>query len=301
MLIRKGSSGQSVKELQLALKTLGYKPGSSDGVFGEKTEDAVIEFQLGHSLLADGIAGPVTIDMINSRLVSLGKGSFRIDKDSNDLKPLTLPPFVTQKVPADKFADGYSSFVLREDVCQRYLEVRNEVIALGGILTSAGGLRYLSEGGGAARSMASFHYVGRALDLALPSGMQDPVTDPYVIVPDSEGRWVVWCRTKNTNVATRELSAYVHNHTRVSVTDCFFNLTEIFNKHGFKNIAPRKIFFSKNLYVAAEWWHFQDETGLEVGVDTFGQQLLKIYKGIDARKFIYWNDVKDYRFGIEWK
>ncbi|MFV0541058.1 MAG: TIGR02594 family protein [Aestuariibaculum sp.] len=43
--IRKGSRGSHVVTLQNALKILGYNPGTSDGVFGPKTETAIKQLQ----------------------------------------------------------------------------------------------------------------------------------------------------------------------------------------------------------------------------------------------------------------
>jgi len=59
-LIKKGSKGQAVKTLQGYLYQLGYNPGSTDGIFGPKTEKAVKAFQRDYDLVIDGIVGPAT-------------------------------------------------------------------------------------------------------------------------------------------------------------------------------------------------------------------------------------------------
>jgi peptidoglycan hydrolase-like protein with peptidoglycan-binding domain len=59
-LIKKGSTGQPVKDFQQGLKDLGYDPGPVDGVFGTKTENAVKQFQSDKGITADGIVGPIT-------------------------------------------------------------------------------------------------------------------------------------------------------------------------------------------------------------------------------------------------
>jgi len=59
-VLRPGSSGQAVRELQQALKGLGYDPGSIDGQFGARTEAAVKAFQRARGIAADGIVGDVT-------------------------------------------------------------------------------------------------------------------------------------------------------------------------------------------------------------------------------------------------
>jgi peptidoglycan hydrolase-like protein with peptidoglycan-binding domain len=59
--LRTGSRGPEVEALQDLLSERGYAPGSSDGVFGEKTRLAVIAFQGDEGLTADGIVGSATM------------------------------------------------------------------------------------------------------------------------------------------------------------------------------------------------------------------------------------------------
>ena len=60
--LRKGSRGETVKELQEVLERKGYSVGSCgiDGKFGKDTLAAVKAFQKDHGLRMDGIVGPVT-------------------------------------------------------------------------------------------------------------------------------------------------------------------------------------------------------------------------------------------------
>ncbi len=53
--------GKDVKRLQQRLTDLGYLPGPIDGVFSERTYNAVIAFQKVNGLHRDGIAGPNTL------------------------------------------------------------------------------------------------------------------------------------------------------------------------------------------------------------------------------------------------
>ncbi|MEL6163146.1 MAG: peptidoglycan-binding protein [Cyanobacteria bacterium J06628_3] len=64
--LRIGSAGEDVKLLQTQLKKLGYYDGIPDGQFGESTRDAVIEFQLKKKVLADGIVGNQTNELIKA-------------------------------------------------------------------------------------------------------------------------------------------------------------------------------------------------------------------------------------------
>lgn len=58
--LKKGSKGQAVKDLQEALKALGFSPGKVDGLFGTATEKAVKAFQASVGIDVDGIVGRVT-------------------------------------------------------------------------------------------------------------------------------------------------------------------------------------------------------------------------------------------------
>jgi len=64
--LRIGSTGEDVKLLQTQLKKLGYYNGIADGQFGESTRDAVIEFQLKEKVLADGVVGEQTNQLIKT-------------------------------------------------------------------------------------------------------------------------------------------------------------------------------------------------------------------------------------------
>lgn len=59
-VLRQGSSGGEVKEVQRRLKLWGYYNGSVDGVFGAGTRNAVISFQKKNGLTADGVVGKAT-------------------------------------------------------------------------------------------------------------------------------------------------------------------------------------------------------------------------------------------------
>lgn len=62
-LYRKGSRGEVVKQIQVALHLL------PDGIFGPLTEEAVMEFQKTNGLVVDGIVGPATLaKLIPARL-----------------------------------------------------------------------------------------------------------------------------------------------------------------------------------------------------------------------------------------
>lgn len=59
-ILREGSSGSAVIDLQQRLQRAGFSPGSIDGSFGPATKAAVIAFQRAKGLSADGVVGPAT-------------------------------------------------------------------------------------------------------------------------------------------------------------------------------------------------------------------------------------------------
>lgn len=63
--LRRTSRSGYVRRLQKALAALGYDPGSADGRFGEKTENAVRLYQTVRGLTSDGVAGRATLKQIN--------------------------------------------------------------------------------------------------------------------------------------------------------------------------------------------------------------------------------------------
>lgn len=67
----KGDGGPRVRQLQEALVALGYRPGSPDGFFGDRTAAAVGGFQRDHGLAANGRADAATVEALNHALDDL--------------------------------------------------------------------------------------------------------------------------------------------------------------------------------------------------------------------------------------
>ena len=63
-VLKQGSSGGEVKELQRRLKEWGYYTGEVDGIYGAGTVQAVKLFQQKNGLTADGIAGRATFEAL---------------------------------------------------------------------------------------------------------------------------------------------------------------------------------------------------------------------------------------------
>lgn len=66
--LKVGSRGTAVTSLQKNLTELGYNTKGTDGIFGNNTKTAVVEFQKAYGLTADGMVGKETQNQINKSL-----------------------------------------------------------------------------------------------------------------------------------------------------------------------------------------------------------------------------------------
>ena len=314
MVLKKGSAGDDVRRLQQGLTVLGFPCGEPDGDYGQKTADAVREFQSSHSLNIDGEAGTFVLQAYNIALRNIGTTAFLVGEDTPAM-PAPAGLLAWTKCPADKYADGYGNTTLRSDVAEAYNALYADVQSLGGMVTSAGGRRDLATTAGANQSKLSFHYVGRAFDMAISSGLRNPTTDPFVLMPDGR-KWIVWGRSRATPAdliprcqalgikggSMVLTAAYMTGKAQkiMTVHAPLFNFTELARKHGFERISSRSSFVQNGDVMGAEWWHFEWETGMVEGQTTFGEELGKVYSPADCQRYVYWNEVKDARFKVEW-
>jgi peptidoglycan hydrolase-like protein with peptidoglycan-binding domain len=194
---------------------------------------------------------------------------------------------------ADKYRDGYSQIQLRKDLVDSYTAALQHVHALGGLLTSSGAIRDLTERATAGRSTTSLHYTGRALDLFIYSGMQGS-EDPYLVTraggTDANPEWEVFCVSKApltasplfdpSLIAERDVECVrwvrgVGSRTFVRRAVCF-SLTDVMARHGWAPIPARGAW--KGDYLSCEWWHFQNAAGLVDNASTFGEQLRQVWR-----------------------
>lgn len=294
-MIKNGSKGELVKNLQEALSKLGYKVGKIDGIFGDKTENAVVEFQEAHNLYADGIVGENTEKELRKALeVELDEQILPFSTHDIEHKLMAW-----ERVPADQYRDGYDRFFLREDAAKAYLNVREKVTEAGGVLTSSGARRSLNAHVSPSRSATSFHYTGLALDLFVGSGMEDTKNNPFIVISEGDRYWRVFVKAEGGTEIELDAITYGSRKSPKPVSGKFIDVTELFENEGFKRIRARRSFFNGGTWLGAEWWHFQYEKGLQKGVSTFGDELLKVYTENQLRETPPWK-YRNRVFGVNW-
>ena len=95
-LLREGSIGALVVQLQLALKARAFYKGSIDGLYGAGLRDAVKAFQLAYGLVQDGDAGEDTQRLLYEGVVPSGT---KVASPTPEATPITT--FVTVTAPPD--------------------------------------------------------------------------------------------------------------------------------------------------------------------------------------------------------
>ena len=115
--IRRGtgltSAGGSrrVREVQRALRRLGYRPGPADGRFGPRTEAAVRWFQIKHGIPAVGAVGAGTLTHLRERTgprATAAEPGSRIARPATTgepVQPLPLPPAPATRTLRPRAAD----------------------------------------------------------------------------------------------------------------------------------------------------------------------------------------------------
>ncbi|MGX9432107.1 MULTISPECIES: peptidoglycan-binding protein [Bradyrhizobium] len=99
--LRRGNGGAGVEALQRALAQLGHSPGEIDGRFGAATEKAVLAFQSGAGLAADGVVGPRTKAGIAA---ALGGKIAPLPTPPAPIPPAPTPP---APLPVDEDLDAF--------------------------------------------------------------------------------------------------------------------------------------------------------------------------------------------------
>lgn len=295
-----------------------------DGLYGPRTESAVLAFQEYEGVLADGIVGPQTMEALENayarRQVELSSPGFLFEDLDDRVATTEQLEDMQQRIPLvrvnmDAWGEGYGRITMRADAARSLEAVREVLHAHGALLTTSGGIRSLNANVSANRSATSMHYIGRAVDLFVYSGMNETETDPYVVRPRAAdplgnetpgpGRyWTVYARCEKDGPLSEERAfddavTYRNRKSGVSCSGRFLNLTKLFQDNNFRAIRARSTFLRGGSWLGAEWWHFQYEKGLVKGVSTFGGELLRTFPRSTVEGTAPWK-FRDRIFGETW-
>lgn len=140
-ILKKGSKGPFVTELQQNLNTLGFGPLVDDGDFGAKTEAAVKAFQAKAGLETDGWAGPRTLDAIGKALKE------REMKPKLKAAEESVPPKAVEEVKSQsnvaQLLSGAGGAVATAVTAALSADWKTVAIVAGFTLVFAGGLYFL--------------------------------------------------------------------------------------------------------------------------------------------------------------
>lgn len=104
-----GMRGEEVKELQQALINLGYLKGTADGIYGNKTENAVRAFQRKNKLSCDGLAGAKTRALIMDRASASSSAPAAEQKETAAPAPDTADASSPSSSPSSSSSSASSS------------------------------------------------------------------------------------------------------------------------------------------------------------------------------------------------
>lgn len=230
---------------------------------------------------------------------------------------IELNPLTVNGRPSGSSSRGARSFDVSARISSSLRAVRKDVEERGGMLASSGGLRALNADVTGNRSATSFHYAGLAVDLFTLSGTLNPTdelppdrqaalgrryVDQYVVQLDGESDrggflWRVWCRSSNpdhVDVQNGAISACRFNDSHafeddIHVDGPLFDLTAVFERHGFKRIPGRGPWQTNSQepkvlsrFDYMEWWHFEFSDHLQRNQTRFGEVLLEIHQPKDV-------------------
>ena len=150
MQYSKGSKATIIKEIQTALKQLGYYHSSIDGDFGSGTERAVMTYQKDNGLIPDGVVGKNTAAHLGVQMGLKETNQFKLSKHCYERLVGIHPDLVK--------------------IVERAIKISGIEFKVGeGIRTLARQKELMAKG--ATQTMNSRHLTGHAVDLhAYPQG-----------------------------------------------------------------------------------------------------------------------------------
>jgi putative chitinase len=153
-ILKEGSTGDQVLELQSKLKSLGFDTGTVDGDFGPKTTAAVSAFQKSKGLSIDGVAGPKTLAAMQLVLSTpdsdpeIASQPGPVTPQSSTQNGNVTPELVSQMFPFTPIANIRTNlpFVLAALNADALGDKDMLLMALGTIRAETGSFKPISEG-----------------------------------------------------------------------------------------------------------------------------------------------------------
>lgn len=220
-MLRRGSRGAPVIELQKRLSALGFNSGAADGIFGSRTESAVRAFQRSQRITVDGIVGPQTW----SRLYGPTPSPAPAPPPGQTSATWKLPPEIqaagdAQTVRYDSplpWANGANCTGTFTDGA---VELRRYIMATFGVHEIYG---YDCRANSATPSQTSVHGVGRALDIMIPpvggranSAAGDPIANWLVQNAAKIGvQYIIWNRVQWSGGRIPHVAVYTPSNPHI--------------------------------------------------------------------------------------
>ena len=132
---KKGSTGETVRQIQQKLKNWGYYSGSVDGIYGSKTVEAVKYFQRTNGLTVDGKCGPQTL-----KALGMSSGSTTTSSSSGDVDLLA------RLISAEARGEPYTGQVAVGAVVLNRVESPSFPNSISGVIYQSGAFTCLSDG-----------------------------------------------------------------------------------------------------------------------------------------------------------
>ncbi len=129
VVLKEGSKGDEVKDLQRALKNRGYFSNSITGYYGENTAAAVMAFQSANGLKADGVAGPATQTLLFNTQSTSAYATLEYGDSGSAVKNMQYA--LKELGYYDGSVNGYYSSTTRDAV--RAFQIQNDITPVNGV------------------------------------------------------------------------------------------------------------------------------------------------------------------------
>ncbi len=143
--LKRGDRGDLVITLQKKLKNWGYYSGGVDGVFGAKTEEAVMVFQRKNGLSADGVVGSATAKALGMSL-SGSSGSSGSSSESSSSSGSGDSYLLARCVYGEARGESYTGQVAVAAVILNRVKSSSFPNSIAGVIYQPGAFSVVSDG-----------------------------------------------------------------------------------------------------------------------------------------------------------